>query len=113
VHDRAGRARAGVMRRLGRQLVGRSPNEATAICRDVYQRDFKAWSANNPRFANQLLAGFEMALWDLVGQQTGLPVYDLLGARNGRRLATSTSCRAPRSTSSRPMPCTPRRSAPP
>jgi muconate cycloisomerase len=73
------RALGQVMRRLGRHLVGRSPNEATAICRDVYQRDFKAWGANNPRFANQLLAGFEMALWDLVGQQTGLPVYDLLG----------------------------------
>ena len=72
-------ALARILRRIGRRLVGRSPFEANAICREVFQAEFKAWGAMNPRFANQLLAGFEMAMWDLMGKQTGHPVYDLLG----------------------------------
>jgi muconate cycloisomerase len=73
------RALADVLRRLGRQLVGRSPFDVGPLCRSIFQAGFKAWGANNPRFANQLLAGFEMAMWDLAGKQTGHPVYDLLG----------------------------------
>ena len=73
------RALAAILRRVGRHLVGRSPFDANAICQRAFQAEFKAWGANNPRFANQLLAGLEMALWDLMGTQTGRPAYDLFG----------------------------------
>lgn len=73
------RALAAILRRVGRHLVGRSPFDANAICQKVFQAEFRAWGANNPRFANQLLAGVEMALWDLMGKQTARPVYDLFG----------------------------------
>lgn len=72
-------ALARVMRRLGRHAVGRSPFEVNLICRQAFQAEFRAWGANNPRFGNQVLAGLEMALWDLMGKQTGRPVYDLFG----------------------------------
>jgi muconate cycloisomerase len=72
-------ALARILRRVGRHLHGRSPFDANAICRSAFQTEFKAWGANNPRFANQLLAGVEMALWDLMGKQTSRPVYDLFG----------------------------------
>jgi L-alanine-DL-glutamate epimerase-like enolase superfamily enzyme len=32
-----------------------------------------------PWFANLVLAGLEMALWDIIGKATGRPVYQLLG----------------------------------
>jgi muconate cycloisomerase len=34
---------------------------------------------HNPRSANLVLAGLEMALWDIMGQAAGRPVYQLLG----------------------------------
>ncbi|MXQ10474.1 mandelate racemase/muconate lactonizing enzyme family protein [Microvirga makkahensis] len=73
------RALAEVLRHLGKRLIGRSAFECTALCRTIFQTEFKAYGANNPRFANQLLAGLEMALWDLMGKSAGRPVYDLFG----------------------------------
>ena len=32
-----------------------------------------------PRLAGQVLAGLEMALWDIAGKTVGRPVHDLLG----------------------------------
>ncbi len=73
------RALAAILRRVGAHLVGRSPFDANRLCQQAFQAEFKAWGANNPRFANQLLAGVEMALWDLMGKQTGRPAYELFG----------------------------------
>ena len=73
------RALASILRRIGSHLVGRSPFDANVICQRIFQTEFRAWGATNPRFANQLLAGIEMAMWDLMGKQTGRPVYDLFG----------------------------------
>ena len=39
----------------------------------------RSLGASLPRFGNQVLAGLEMALWDLAGKITGRPVHDLLG----------------------------------
>jgi L-alanine-DL-glutamate epimerase-like enolase superfamily enzyme len=35
--------------------------------------------SHTPWFANLVLAGLEMALWDVIGQAAGRPVYQLLG----------------------------------
>ena len=34
-----------------------------------------------PRFAGQVLAGLEMALWDVMGKAVGRPVHELLGGK--------------------------------
>lgn len=73
------RAVALILRRVGAHLARRSPFDANRICQDVYRAEFKAWGGNTPRFANQILSGLEMAMWDLMGKQTGRPVYDLFG----------------------------------
>jgi L-alanine-DL-glutamate epimerase-like enolase superfamily enzyme len=39
-----------------------------------------------PRFANLILIGLEMALWDIIGKSTDLPVYQLLGGAYRREI---------------------------
>jgi L-alanine-DL-glutamate epimerase-like enolase superfamily enzyme len=51
---------------LSRQVLGRDPF------------DIEAWYAENT-LGRFLASGVEMALWDLVGQATGQPLYKLLG----------------------------------
>jgi muconate cycloisomerase len=36
-------------------------------------------TCSSPRFAGQILAGIEMALWDIMGKATGRAVHELLG----------------------------------
>jgi L-alanine-DL-glutamate epimerase-like enolase superfamily enzyme len=57
-------------------FVGESPYD---IERLIHRARFLGGFSHNPRFANLVLAGVEMALWDLIGKATGRPVYQLLG----------------------------------
>ena len=43
------------------------------------QARFLGGFTHTPWFANLVLAGIEMALWDIMGQAAGRPVYQLLG----------------------------------
>ena len=68
-----------LVRRLGGELAGRDPFEIGAIGAGLYHRHFEALGASTPRIGNQLVAGIDMALWDLAGKICGRPVHDLLG----------------------------------
>ena len=68
-----------IVRKLASSFVGRDPFPIEALCATAYHSFFEAWGASLPRFGNQVLAGLEMALWDLAGKITGRPVHDLLG----------------------------------
>lgn len=57
-------------------FVGESPFD---IERLVSRARFLGGFSHNARFANLALSGIEMALWDLIGQACGRPVYQLLG----------------------------------
>jgi muconate cycloisomerase len=47
---------------------------------EAYQRLFQGLgTCSSPRFSGQVLAGLEMALWDVMGKATGQPVHALLG----------------------------------
>ena len=70
-----------IVRRLASGFVGRDPFSIDALCRDAYHSCFEAWGASVPRFGNQIVAGLEMALWDLAGKIAERPVHDLLGGR--------------------------------
>ena len=68
-----------VIRRLAAGFIGRDPFSIDALCAHAYHSCFEAWGASVPRFGNQVVAGLEMALWDLAGKITERPVHDLLG----------------------------------
>ena len=60
--------------------VGRSPFENSRLIAEAYHHLFQAHgTCSAPRFAGQVLAGLEMALWDVAGKIAGRPVHELLG----------------------------------
>jgi L-alanine-DL-glutamate epimerase-like enolase superfamily enzyme len=69
---------AAVIRDLAHLVVGESPFRIEHILAQVYRQG--PWS-NQRRFANQAIAGIEMALWDICGKALGRPVHDLLGGK--------------------------------
>lgn len=63
-----------------RLLIGRDPFQGRALMREVYTSLFRAQAVcSAPRFGGQIVAGLEMALWDLVGKAVDRPVHALLG----------------------------------
>ncbi len=60
------------LQRAAALLVGRSPFDLALILRDCF--------AQIPAFP-AAIAAIDMALYDLMGQAVGVPVYDLLGGR--------------------------------
>ncbi len=72
-------AQAIILRKIGARFVGRSVFEASQILAEAYRGQFLVFGGNMPRYANQLMCGFDMAALDLQGQATGRPVWDLLG----------------------------------
>ena len=57
-------------------MLGESPYDVERL---VHQARFLGSFNHNARIANLTLAGFEMALWDIIGKAAGRPVYQLLG----------------------------------
>jgi muconate cycloisomerase len=61
-------------------LIGRSPFQNARLMAEAYHSLFQArGTCSAPRFAGQILAGLEMALWDVMGKATDRPVHELLG----------------------------------
>jgi L-alanine-DL-glutamate epimerase-like enolase superfamily enzyme len=66
----------------GKLLIGRSPFEINALLHRAYQHLFAArGNCSAPRFGALVLAGLDMALWDIAGKAVGHPVHVLLGGR--------------------------------
>lgn len=71
---------AAYLQRAGDFCLGRSPFEIARLTGEAYHALFQALgTCSAPRFAGQVLAGLEMALWDLAGKATGRAVHELLG----------------------------------
>jgi muconate cycloisomerase len=61
-------------------LIGRGPFQNARLMADAYHSLFQArGTCSAPRFAGQVLAGLEMALWDVMGKATDRAVHELLG----------------------------------
>lgn len=72
-------AQALILRKLGQHFIGRSVFDAASIMAEAYREHFLVFGGNMPRYANQLMCGFDMAALDLQGQSCGRPVWDMLG----------------------------------
>lgn len=61
-------------------LLGRSPFEINKLRTSAYRHLFAArGNCSAPRFGAMVLAGLDMALWDLVGKASGRAVHELIG----------------------------------
>jgi galactonate dehydratase len=63
---------------LKEYLVGQNPVDIERIWHNVYHRYTYFGSRG---FGTAVVAGIDIALWDINGKATGRPVYDLLGGR--------------------------------
>jgi len=64
----------------GANCVNRNPFENAQLMAEAYHALFQALgTCSSPRFGGQVLAGLEMALWDLMGKATGLAAHELMG----------------------------------
>jgi L-alanine-DL-glutamate epimerase-like enolase superfamily enzyme len=64
----------------GATCIGHSPFENTGLMSNAYHALFQVLgTCSSPRFAGQILAGLEMALWDVMGKATGYPAHELMG----------------------------------
>ena len=82
--DRSVEAVVGVVRAAARALAGQDPFDIERFLYRFYR--LGKWD-DMRRFANQALAGVEMALWDIVGKACGQPVHRLLGGAFHERLS--------------------------
>ncbi|QHE86913.1 mandelate racemase/muconate lactonizing enzyme family protein [Hydrogenophaga sp. BPS33] len=69
---------------LGPVIVGRDPRDATAIHEDLY--DLMRVRGASGGYWGDAIAGIDIALWDLAGKLTGLPVAKLLGGQRTSRV---------------------------
>jgi len=81
--DRSAEAIDAIVRESARALIGESPFEIERFMHRCYR--LGKWD-DMRRFANQALAGPEMALWDIVGKACGQPVHRLLGGKFQERV---------------------------
>lgn len=76
-----------LMRRAADHITGRDPFHNSALMGECYHLLFQAFgTCSAPRFGGLVLAGLEMALWDIMGHVAGQPVHALMGGAVHQRL---------------------------
>lgn len=68
---------AGVVQHLRQWLIGEDPMRIEHL----WQRMFRGGFYPGDRLVGSAIAGIDIALWDIMGQALGVPVYQLLGGR--------------------------------
>lgn len=69
-----------LLQEAGSLCLGHDPFQIATLINKAYQHLFAArGNCSAPRFGAQVLAGLDMALWDVTGRLMGRPVYELLG----------------------------------
>lgn len=73
----------GIVDAFESQVLGRDPANVRAICEDLYDRNLFWARGGLPR---GVIGAIEIALYDVVGQALGVPVYRLLGGPTDDRV---------------------------
>jgi L-alanine-DL-glutamate epimerase-like enolase superfamily enzyme len=75
------------LREASALIVGQDPGRISSLMYRCYQKLFMAHgNTSSPRYGALVLAGLEMALWDLLGKATGRAVHQLLGGAVRERI---------------------------
>lgn len=82
--DQAGTA--SILRKLTSHLIGRDPHDVVPLINDIFRREYLGAGANVMRAANQMFAGIDMAMWDLLGKLRDQPVHKLLGGAHRKEV---------------------------
>jgi L-alanine-DL-glutamate epimerase-like enolase superfamily enzyme len=77
-----------VDRGLGRMLLGRDPRDVEAIWAELRESTYWSGTGGIVTFA---ISAIDMALWDVAGRLTGVPVYALLGGKRRDRVRAASS----------------------
>jgi L-alanine-DL-glutamate epimerase-like enolase superfamily enzyme len=88
-YDKVAAAKASIIEVFARQLIGKDPLRIEYLWRNMH--DF----VNMHGYAGgefRALSAIDMALWDLLGKATGLPVYALLGGRVRETIPVYNTC---------------------
>ncbi len=86
--DAAVATRVIVDRGLGPRLIGRDPRAVEAIWTELRETTYWTGDGGIVTFANSAI---DMALWDLTGHLTGLPLYQLLGGKRRDHVRAASS----------------------
>ena len=68
-------------------IIGESPFAIEKVFGKIYAKHCKM---HTDLSAMGLISGFEIACWDIIGKETGQPVYNLLGGMVKERIRTYT-----------------------
>lgn len=75
---------AAAVEELSSYLIGRDPRQINDIWQTLYRGGFYRGGP----ILMSAIAGIDQALWDILGKDTGKPVYELLGGRCRDRMKT-------------------------
>lgn len=78
-------ATAAIVEELATLLIGRDPFDVDVIWEDLYATMVNR--GHNRGFMLEAIAGIDIALWDLIGQAHGEPLYRSLGGAHRARVA--------------------------
>lgn len=81
--------KAVVNRLLAPVLLGRDPSQIDRLWADMYQAvSFSGWAGAEMR----AISAVDIALWDLAGKATNMPLYQLLGGASRPSIRTYNTC---------------------
>lgn len=81
-------AMEGMVQHYARLIVGQDPRRIEHLWQVLY----RGWYFEGGKINGAVISALDMALWDILGQSLGVPVYQLLGGACRERVETFASC---------------------